>query len=164
MMPKSWRIVVLVVMSAVCAMAWATSPNRVRTIRKGAKAARAEYRRPAAASVADTLTGELATGRISGYDKPLRSNYETALFSNMTDRRVEQASISMIYRDSKGRMLHSCKLRVNVWVEPGETGQIKWRSWDVQQAYYYHRSRRPRLSAGTSYDAECRIDTLFVSR
>lgn len=160
------KLLWLFLSALICVAAMASSPRSVRTTRKGLKADKSEYRDRAVrvSTAVDTLTGVEAKGRISGYEKPLRSNYETALFTNRHERHVEQASLHLVYSDMKGRMLHSRKQRVNVYIKPGETGQIKWRSWDVQQAYYYHRSRRPRLSTATPYEVECRIDTLFVSR
>lgn len=154
----------LVCVAVCCAVAQASTPRSVRTIRRSVRTERTVYEPRSVVAITDTLTGEDARGRISGYDKPLRSRYETALFTNQGPKSVEQASLRLVYKDMKGRMLHSCRVRVDVGIEPGETGQIKWRSWDVQQTYYYHRSRRPRLSTAVPYSVECEIDTIFVSR
>lgn len=158
------KIVTVAVMAATVSVQ-GESPRSVRTIRKTAKIDKKRYAaKEVSGQLADTIVDFGNAVRVSGYDKPLRSTYETALFSNTGSRRVERASMRLTYKDMKGRMLHTCTKCVDVWVEPGETGMVKWKSWDVQQSYYYHRSRKPRITSATPYDVECRVDTLFVSR
>lgn len=156
-------VAVTILFSAVTAQS--ESPRSVRTTRKSARVDVRRYaEKKGGEQNTDTLVAFGDIVRVSGYDKPLRSSHETALFINNGDRRVERASVRFLYKDMKGRMLHSCKKCIDVWVEPGETGMMRWKSWDVQQSYYYHRSQRPRLSSATPYDVECSVDTLFVSR
>lgn len=81
---------------------------------------------------------------ISGYDKPLSSRYETFFVTNHSQQHITALIIELNYSDMNGRQLHSRKVNINCDLPPGQTRQLKNRSWDTQFNFYYYLSQKPR--------------------
>ena len=100
---------------------------------------------------------------LSGFDKPVSSMYETMFATNRLDRRIDCVYLSLEYFDSAGRQLHSRRCCVRAVIPAGETRQLSFRTWDRQGSFYYHRSRRPRVSAAP-FSVKCRVDSVLLTR
>lgn len=147
-------------MTGICVTtAAAATPYRTRTTRPHLNAATQE-RHHGEATRPDTLAANVGDVEISGYDKPLRSNRESAFFTNHTSQRVKAIIITITYLDSRKRTLHTRRVRLTTDIPPGETRQAYWRSWDLQNTFYYHLSQRPRSASAASYTITCRVDSL----
>ena len=100
-----------------------------------------------------------------GYDKPLRSRYETFFVSNNTSASVAALSLTISYYNTAGELLHRTPRRVSVDIPAGETRQVSLRSWDKQFAFYYTRSTVPaRTGTATPYEIAMTVDTVFTVR
>ena len=103
----------------------------------------------------DTITVDSTLLVHSGYDKPLRSTVETMFITNRLDSAtVTAVELSLIYRDMQGRQLHERRQWVSVTIPPRETRLVTIPTWDRQQSFYYHRSRRPRYATATPYTVQ----------
>lgn len=149
--------VILILLFAVAATA---APQR--TTRKGLRAA------PGAtglhAPCADTIRGACTDSiTLAGYDKPLRSRHETMFVTNRSRHNITGLGLTLSYYDSHGRKLHGRSISVAVELSASDTRQIAIPSWDRQQAFYYHRSSRPRKADATPYDVRIDIDYILAS-
>lgn len=104
----------------------------------------------------DTVTPSPGMIGVSGYDKPLRSTKETLLITNRSSRTLISAQLRITYLDAHGRQLHEATIWLDTDIPPGETRQLKFKSWDVQRTFYYRLTGRPRRSDGTLYDVSIR--------
>ncbi|MCC8037794.1 MAG: FxLYD domain-containing protein [Bacteroidales bacterium] len=95
---------------------------------------------------------------LAGYDKPLRTRRETILASNHRADTIDSLFITIRYLDTDGRQLHERSVAIGQTIPSGETRQLQFPSWDVQQSYYYHLSTPPR--AGIPYRIMARVDSL----
>ncbi len=95
----------------------------------------------------DSIPADSSAIRFSGYDKPLRATKETVFVTNNSPLTICALSFTSQYVDTSGRQLHLVRRKINVDIPPGETRRIDYRSWDVQNSFYYIGSRRPRTSA-----------------
>ncbi len=133
-----------------------------RTTRKGLRPLEREQR-ASSQEVGDTLEGEVARMLlVTGFDKPLRSAYESMFVTNRLESQVSGVVFSVEYYDMRGRKLHSRQLTVNVDIPPGETRQLTFRTWDRQQSFYYHRSSKPRRADATPFDVVVRIEKVII--
>lgn len=98
----------------------------------------------------DTICADTASIRISGFEKTLRSRWETFFVTNLSSRPVTSLILDMEYLDGNGRQLHR---RTGVAIQflsplpPGETRQAKIPTWDTQSVRYYHLSPPVRTRA-----------------
>lgn len=99
--------------------------------------------------------------QLSGYDKPLRTNRETILVTNSTQRTVGGLSVTISYMDMKGRQLHERTDTLPADIPPGETRMLHLPTWDTQHSYYYHRGQQPRTANVTPYDITARINFIL---
>lgn len=103
-------------------------------------------------AMSDTIAVDSTLLVHSGYDKPLRSTVETMFITSRLDSAtVTAVEIAIRYLDMKGRQLHERRQWVDVTIPPGETRLVTLPTWDRQQSFYYHRSRRPRYATATPY-------------
>jgi hypothetical protein len=100
--------------------------------------------------------------RLSGYDKPLRSSAETLFVSNGLEVAIEQLAVRIVYSDMSGRQLHERVVELRVHVPAGATRQVRFKSWDTQKSFYYHRGQRPRVDAVTPYSVNCMVNSCVI--
>lgn len=112
----------------------------------------------------DTVTVTRGVLTVSGYEKPLRSTRESALFSNHSERPIRGLSLDLSYTDMKGRELHRRSVKLECDIPPHATRQIYWPTWDRQFTFYYHRSPKPRRGLATPYNVSCRVDTILMQK
>lgn len=93
----------------------------------------------------------------SGYEKTLRSSKESFFVTNRSDSTVNRISLSITYKDMKGRPLDTRDVDLNVDLPPGETRRVDLRSWDRQNVFYYHLSPVPRSAHATPYRVNIRL-------
>lgn len=117
----------------------------------------------AAAAVFDTIVAPADTlVRLSGYDKPLNSRYETLFATNRGASEIVGLTLQLTYTDMQGRMLHEATQTVRTSIPPGATRQLRFPAWDRQQAFYYHRGRRPRTAGVTPFDVRCSVAAIIT--
>ncbi len=135
-------------------------PDVTRTNRGKLRAATSADTQPA---IYDTITGHhLDSLSVAGYDKPLRSRYESLFVINHTDIAIRHIGLDITYYDSAGRMLHHVIRTLPANSLPGQTRLVKFDSWDPQLAFYYYRSPQPkRVDQATPY--RVRIKIIFAT-
>lgn len=101
--------------------------------------------------------------RLSGYDKPLRSAFETMLVTNGFDRTLLQLCVTISYSDLTGRQLHERDVELPVVIPPGATRSVKFKSWDLQKSYYYHLGQKPKVDAVTPYTITCTVNSCVLN-
>lgn len=102
--------------------------------------------------------------RLSGFDKPLRSPYETLFVTNGTALRLTEIEIDCDYTDTSGRQLHHRRVRLKCMIPPGHTRQVSFRSWDRQQSFHYRLSARPKRVAATAFDVKCTVVSAMTTK
>ena len=100
--------------------------------------------------------------RLSGYDKPLNSRTESLFVTNLLTRDITAIELRMKYSDMNGRQLHEMTRLIRADIPAGSTRRIDFRSWDRQNSFYYHRSRKPRSANVTPFKVGCTV-TAYVS-
>lgn len=103
-----------------------------------------------AALPVDTLAADSATVAISGFEKTLRSRWETFFVTNHSSRCIASITVDIEYLDTKGRQLHrrpGIGITFPEPIPPGETRQAKIATWDSQSVRYYHLSPPARTRA-----------------
>ncbi|MDE5809353.1 MAG: hypothetical protein K2H59_03605 [Muribaculaceae bacterium] len=103
------------------------------------------------------------TYRLSGFDKPLNSLYETMFLTNNSNFDLVGIYFTIEYFDRAGRQLNKANRSLYVDIPAGETRQVRWGSWDRQQSFFYVGSRKPRTRA-TGFDIKCRVDSVEIKR
>ena len=98
---------------------------------------------------------------LRGYDKPLRSRRETFFAINNSSDRIGRISFTISYYDMNGRMLHRQSRNIAADIPPGETRQINFKSWDLQNIFYYSGSAQPKTENASPYTIKIEIDTIF---
>lgn len=102
---------------------------------------------------------------VKGYDKPQRSRRETFFATNTGDMPIRRIAFTISYYDLDKHLMHRAPHNVEADIPAGETRMVGVRSWDVQQAFYYTRTRvGAKNPKGTPYDVEIAVDTLFLAR
>ncbi|MCM1483249.1 MAG: hypothetical protein NC043_02865 [Muribaculaceae bacterium] len=152
------RLLIIAVAAAMALPAWTDS--RRRTTRRALHTS-APASKPAIAG-ADTIVHPQGWIKVSGYDKPLRSSRESALFTNTASRTIISVTIGIHYTDMQGRELHARTVELPCSIPPDATRQLYWPSWDRQLTFYYHLSPRPRRASATPYRITCTVDTLIA--
>jgi len=108
----------------------------------------------------DSIAADTANIIFSGYDKPLRASKETVFVTNNSDHNIRAVSFTSQYVDTSGRQLHRISRKINADIPAGETRRIDFKTWDVQNSFYYVGSRRPRTSA-IPYDIRITPDYIY---
>lgn len=108
----------------------------------------------------DSIAADTANIKFSGYDKPLRASKETVFVTNNSGHNIRAVSFTSQYVDTSGRQLHRISRKINTDIPTGETRRIDFKSWDVQNSFYYVGSRRPRTSA-IPYDIRITPDYIY---
>ena len=96
-----------------------------------------------AASPCDSLAVDSSSVAISGFEKTLRSRWETFFVTNNSDRDISSLTVDIEYLDTKGRQLHrrpGLDINFSEPIPPGETRQAKIATWDIQSVRYYYLS------------------------
>lgn len=156
-----FSLITLLTLISAASVSSARSRRAIRHVKVIADSARVEP--PAApAIVLDTIPALPADITRAGYDKPLRSNRETLFLTNNTDRYVRAVCLDITYLDSDSRTLHSRHLWLNISLAPHATAMASFRSWDVQQSFYYHKSNHPRRAVASPYSVTTAIDSIAV--
>ena len=155
------RLLYLVVVVAI--MMGAVEIAGQNTRRRGLKVKK-EYvaKERAGTTVADTIEPTEKDVTLSGYDKPLKSGYETVFVTNHLERSLQSVKLNIQYRDQKGRQLHQVERWISCSIPPGETRMVTFSSWDRQQSFYYKHSRIPLRATGTAYDVFVTIPAVVI--
>lgn len=88
---------------------------------------------------------------VQGYDKPLRSRYETMFVTNHTDSTVTAVRMRLQYISMDGDTIHEAVRVVKCQMPPKATRRITLSSWDKQLTLYYHLTAKPSRLKGTPY-------------
>lgn len=148
--------IALAALLAACTLS-AVADNTLRKGRLHPRYKRAESASQTASN--DTLRlPESTLIELSGYDKPLRSAYESFLLTNLTARPLRSMAVTIDYYDMEKRQLHQRCDTLPVAVPPGETRMVKISTWDTQRSYYYHLGRQPRTPRVTPYSIRARVE------
>lgn len=94
---------------------------------------------------------------LRGYDKPLTSSHETLFATNHTRSRITGITLRIAYTDLSDRQLHERTVTIPADIPPGATRKLRFRSWDEQCSFYYHKSRQPRTPRVTPYAVKVSI-------
>lgn len=94
---------------------------------------------------------------LTGYDKPQRATRETMFIKNGSPHHIKSIKIRCDYITTDNRLLHSRDIETKCSVPAGETRQINFKSWDIQQSFHYYRSPKSRNSSATPYKVKCKI-------
>ena len=109
----------------------------------------------------DTIFSPGALVAVSGYEKPLRSLRETMHVTNLDSLRpLCSISVDIVYLDVDSAQVHHRRLDLDCDIPPGETKMIAFRSWDVQNRFYYVCGPKPRSAA---YPFSIRLNILSAS-
>lgn len=127
--------------------------RRVRTTVRGAAGAK-----PATEDVdtkRDTVNEKLdEMVAVAGYDKPVTASKETVhIINRSTVDTITSIKLHIIYKDTRGRMLHNRDVTIGQEILPGETRLCSFPTWDQQRSFYYIQSVEPRRQA-TPYTVE----------
>jgi len=97
----------------------------------------------------DTSVNNVKTGIIivKGYIKRAGDNQESFFLTNNTGEYLGHTTLTFLYTDTKGAMLHKRTENVECNLENGETRLLKIQSFDKQHRFYYYLGPRPRKSA-----------------
>lgn len=115
-------------------------------------------------SVYDTIRGISTNDYVTfaGYDKTVRATKESVFATNRTSRPIVAVMFTIAYYDMSGRMLHKATHRTDIEIPANETRRIDIATWDRQQSFVFHRSKRPTRSAATPYDVKISCDTIIT--
>lgn len=131
--------------SLIILLAGCCAAEAQKTTRRGLKA------RPPRAEVTvadcDTVWSPGARVSVAGYEKPLNSNKESLHITNHTDSTVTVVLAELTYTDFKGNELHKRPVDIKCDIPPGATRMLSFRSWDVQNRFYYEGGPVPRAEA-----------------
>lgn len=94
-----------------------------------------------------TVTFEPSKVRFAGYDKQINAHKESFHVINDSQLCLRKVKIKIVYKDMKGRMLHSRFVAFPCYIPAGETRKIDISSWDTQNSFYYHLSNEPKKDA-----------------
>ncbi len=151
----------LLAIIATLLLALPMMPDRHRTTRRNLHRTTAVA---ATGAVADTVVPSSGMVALSGYDKPLRSSRESIFATNRSRRTISAITLRIDYLDPHQRQLHSREVTVPIVIPPGETRQLTFRSWDRQNAFYYHLTGKPRTTAGSPYTIRATPTRLLLPR
>ncbi|MCM1348317.1 MAG: hypothetical protein NC338_02810 [Firmicutes bacterium] len=147
----------------IIAIALATIACAQRTTRKGLRVSPGAVTHISETSHNDTLRDETCRKvRLAGFDKPLRSNHETLFATNNTTRHISAMVIDCEYTDMQDRQLHRRTLTVECDIPPGQTRQLRFKSWDTQQSFHYFRSSKPKKATSTPFRVSCTVTAIIT--
>lgn len=149
---KRLPLILLLLIVAVAAQG-----KKTRTTHSG-RLQRAEQSVTATVDVVPAIIPDSGDIILAGYDKPLRTRRETVLATNHRAHAVDSLFLTIRYIDADGRQLHERTVAIGQTIPAGETRQLQFPTWDVQQSYYYYLSTPPR--AGIPYRILARVDSL----
>ncbi len=89
----------------------------------------------------------LSSIKFAGYDKALTSAKESFHTINETPYDIMGMTLRIVYKDMKGRMLHSREVTIEKKIPHDETRKIDIPSWDSQKSFYYYMSNKPKRVA-----------------
>ncbi|MCD8386781.1 MAG: hypothetical protein LUD17_07795 [Bacteroidales bacterium] len=140
----------------LCLLGWAGMAMGQRTTRPGLRLGDGSY----GVAVGDTVRDCTDSLRLSGYEKTLRSSYETLFATNLCAAdTIKGVGLTIEYMDASGRQLHQRQVEAREVIPPGQTRQLRFASWDKQKVWYYERSAPARVSSGaTPYQISVCVD------
>lgn len=80
---------------------------------------------------------------VAGFEKLLRDRRESMFIINSGSRHISALGMKIVYRDMKGRMLHTATHSVAVDLPAGETRRVEVPAFDRSGVWYYHLSPLP---------------------
>ena len=98
---------------------------------------------------------------LTGYDKPLYSSRETVFVINKSGSYFDELNITITYYDLQNRQLNTRDVCIKKHIPAGETLQVHFKSWDLQNSFYYAKSRNPRTQA-TPYTVKCEVRNIVI--
>lgn len=99
---------------------------------------------------------------LSGYEKPLRSLRETVHVSNLDSvRSIRALIVSASYLDVDSAQVHKRDVEIQCDIPAGETRMVVFRSWDIQNRFYYIDGPKPRTQS-SAYPFSVRMDVAGV--
>ena len=117
-----------------------------RTIRRPLKARTVEVVDSTVRLDSVAFPGKLVV--VSGYEKPLRSTREALHVTNNDSTRLLKAvTLDISYFDVNGTQIHRRVVDLDCDIPSGETKMISFRSWDVQNRFFYAAGPKPRSHA-----------------
>lgn len=132
----------------MCVISGAATVSAQRTTRRSLRIAQPVSTDTIALQALDTVVAPVALVAVAGYEKPLRSRRETIHVTNLdTIRPLRLLSLDISYLDIDGNQLHQRKIDLECDIPPHATKMIDFRSWDVQNRFYYSGGPRPRVAA-----------------
>ncbi len=149
--------------AALCLLSVSGISHAQRTTRRPLRAPKAvvAVTDSAARPMLDTIFSPGALVAVSGYEKPLRSLRETMHVTNLdTLRPLKSISVNIVYLDVDSSQVHHRRLQLDCDIPPGETKMLSFRSWDVQNRFYYKGGPKPRSAA---YPFSIRLSVLSAS-
>ena len=105
----------------------------------------------------DKYTVKASPVVIKGYSKRASDNEEAFFVTNITDGHIGHITLTLLYTDVKGAMLHKRTVTVDCNISKGETRLVKVRSFDRQHRFYYYAGAKPRKSA-TPYKVKVHVE------
>lgn len=144
--------------------AMTVAQGRVVTTRKNLKVERSKV--PGSDTTLEDTIRNIGQGDVvlSGFEKPLKSRNETMFLTNNTDYDLKGVVLECKYYDIHGRQLHERIVSVKCEIGIGATCMIGFKTWDVQGAFYYRLSQKPRRANGTPFDVKINVAALIISR
>lgn len=124
------------------AIAFCSFGQRQSTTRKIPKSKAVDIESPA--SRIDTIQCSASDINFSGYEKTLRSNWESVFATNCTEDTLSSISMLIQYSDMEDRQLHQRTEELPIQLPPGETRQLVFKSWDKNKVWFYYLSEPTR--------------------
>ncbi|MGM9804401.1 MAG: FxLYD domain-containing protein [Muribaculaceae bacterium] len=84
---------------------------------------------------------------IKGFSKPLSERQESFFVTNNTSTAIGHLTLTIMYADLNGNMLHERTVTVNCNLKCGETRQVSVPSFDRLKQFYYYLGPKPRRAA-----------------
>ncbi len=141
----------------VASMGWGGDLWAKRTTRSGLRAPETEV------SMRGGMAVQPGMLTVSGYDKPLRSRYETLFVTNHTDSMVTSVRMRLQYISMRGDTIHEVVRTITHPLPPKATRRLTISSWDKQLTMYYHLTDKPSRLKGTPYRINIVPEEMWVS-
>lgn len=132
----------VIVLAAVCAFFVVAQRTTRRPLRVKPVADTLSY------ATVDTVKCPGRLVIVSGYEKPLRSMRETVHVTNADTLRLMRAvKLDILYLDVDGNQVHRKSVSIDCNIPPGETKMLSFKSWDIQNRFFYSGGPKPRVPA-----------------
>lgn len=142
------------------AVALGAAAKRTRTTRSNLKAT-PEVEATAAFTL-DSIAPADGDIALSGFEKTLRSRYESIFVTNNSPVDIKAISLTIEYFDTSGRQLHKRDVKVSCDIPRQQTRQIQFKSWDLQQVWHYRLSQPPQTRyQATPFDISATINYIY---